>query len=212
MAAGIVTAVSNVCAGGNHASITVTAPNGQSVTVPRTVLDDGPLSSAEWEAFVAYSVRALRFQKGVTLSDFLNRVCIGDEANNLKHATLFGPGAAIPRTNIGTTYTNGLPGANGERVPLDFTGATEFLIFGAASFGQTGHGIRIIRDSNGDVLFENASINATGEQELLSNGGSFATLPAAFQGLSGNIAIRIQHKAPAGNSSATLRHCKVMLR
>lgn len=222
MAAGLIQSVTNLCAGGNHAIITATAPDGTVVTLDPDVLDRGPLSVDEFKQLLSYGARLLRYTKNVSLANFGKRILVGDEANNMRTYDLLGPGAAIVRTNIGANYTNLLPGANGERVPVDFEGASEYRVMGAVSFAQAGHGFKLIRMNagatgagQGDILFEAASTTGTGEQELLSNTGNWAALPAAFLGLIGaNALIGVcgQHKGPAGSSSATFRHCKLQVR
>jgi hypothetical protein len=134
-------------------------------------------------------LRMLR-QRGVTIQEFIGRVVRGEEATNMKMYHLLGPGVAITKTNIGTNYVNISPRLNGERQLIDFTGCTQYRLVGRANFVGTGpFGLRVIRDSDSAVLFENANLSQTGERELDTD---WQSLPAAATGL---IFVRIQAKS-----------------
>lgn len=141
-----------------------------------------PLTAQELETFIRLGVRRLR-QKGVTLAQFLNRVIQGDEATNVKQYDFLGPGSTVTKTNIGTGYVNVMPGLNGERIPVDMTGATEFRIF--LNVNHVGTGVlraKVMRDGgNNLILYENTNINvAAGERELDTG---WLAIPAGFDGV-----------------------------
>jgi len=136
-----------------------------------------------------FLLRKLR-QKGITIQQFIGRVVRGEEATNMKVYQLIGNGAAITKTNIGTSYVNISPRANGERTLIDFTGCTEYRIVARANLVGTGpFGLRVVRDSDNAVLYENANIALTGERELDTD---WQPLPVQASGL---IFVRIQAKS-----------------
>jgi hypothetical protein len=137
----------------------------------------------------------------------LNRVIVGEEATNVKSYNLLGPGLAVTKTNIGTTYVNILPGTSGERSLVDFTGCTEFRLIASANLVGTGpFGLRVVRDSDDAVLYENASIALTGERELDTN---WQTLPGAA---SGNILVRVQAKSNVAADDPVFRRVTLVVR
>lgn len=137
------------------------------------------LTAEELQTLARLTVRRLRGQ-GVTLANMLNRVCVGDEATNVKLYQFFGPGAAITKTNIGTAYVNIPPGLNGERILVDLTGCTQYRVRALANLVGTGQwGMRVVRDGDNVVLYENTNIGASGEREIDTG---WQSLPAAFLG------------------------------
>lgn len=165
-----------------------------------------PLTSAERLAYFLLNVRLLR-QSGVTLGQMAGRVLRGDEATNVKSYDLIGAGAAITKTNIGTSYVNICPGANGERSLIDFTGGTEFRIVLNANLIGTGQwGARVVKDSDNTVLFEAANLGAAGERELDSG---WTAIPAGFSGLE---VVRLQGKSTTGADDPVFRRCVVLVR
>jgi hypothetical protein len=203
--AGICTA-SELCVGGGHQTITVTL-DGVPIEVSYTrIAVAEPLSAEELRGFVHLAARRLRGQ-GVALEDFLNRVLHGDEATNVKSYQLLGPGLAIAKTNIGTAYVNILPGINGERSLVDFTGCTQFRLIASANLVGSGpFGIRVVRDSDDAVLYENASIAVTGERELDTD---WQTLPQAASGLS---LVRVQAKSVTAADDPVFRRVTMLVR
>lgn len=158
------------------------------VPVHESVLSE-PLSDEEKAQLRIYLLRILR-QKGVTIQQFLNRVIRGDEATNLKTYDLIGPGAAVARANIGTAWRDISNRANGERRLVDFTGCNEFRLVAFANLVGTGpFGMRVVRDSDSAVLYENDAIAVTGERELDTN---WQPLPSAADGL---VFVRAQAKS-----------------
>ena len=169
---------------------------------------DVPLTAQEKVEYLKLSARYWR-SRGVTLPNFVNRCIVGEEATNVKQYQFFGPGAAITKTNIGTSYVNINPGLNGERIVADFTGCTEFRLILHANLVGTGQwGARVIKDSNSDVLIEAANLGAAGERELDSD---WTTLPAAFQG-QGLMYLRVQAKSTTAADDPVFRSCVVGLR
>lgn len=204
--AGICT--SNTSPGGcNHRSVTINL-DGTPHTIEVLDMDD-PLTTAEKEQFLRLALRRAK-AAGISLgASFLNRVCVGDEATNVKMYSFFGPGAAITKTNIGTSYVNIAPGANGERQAVDFTGCTQFRLIMHANLAGTGQwGARVVRDSDNEVLFESANLGAGGERELDSN---WQDIPPAFAG-SEMIYLRAQAKSTTASDDPVFRSLTIGLR
>lgn len=175
------------------------------VTLHLHASDLTPLSDEERATFYRLAVR----HKGLALNSLTARVIHGDEATNVKLYSFFGPGAAIARTNIGTTYVNICPGANGERLIADFTGCTEFrLMLHANLVGAGQFGARIVRDSDNAVLIENAALGAAGERELDTG---WVALPQGFVG-SGIVALRAQAKSTTATDDPVFRSLCLGLR
>ena len=175
------------------------------VTVSLHENDVAPLSQDELVQLYTLAVR----HRGVALASLLNRTVFGDEATNVKQYPFFGPGAAVTKTNIGTTYVNICPGANGERRLPDFTGCTEFRAVMHANLVAAGpFGLRIVRDSDNVVLYENATVALTGERELDSG---WLALPAPFAN-GGEIAIRAQAKSVTAADDPVFRSLTLGLR
>lgn len=166
-----------------------------------------PLTAEEREQFLRLAVRWTRTSKGVTLANLLNRVVAGDEATNVKYYDVIGPGSAVTKTNIGAAWVNVLPGANGQRVLLDFTGCTEFRPVLTANLVGTGpFGVRIVRDLDDAILYENAALALTGEREL---DPGWLPLPAWATGLE---LVRLQAKSVTAADDPSFRRCGVLVR
>lgn len=167
-----------------------------------------PLSSEERALFMRLALRRLR-QTGVPLSAMVRRVVQGDEATNVKIYDFFGPGAAITKPNIGTSYVNIPLGANGERIVVDLTGCTEYrLVMHANLVGSGPWGARVVRDGDTEVLFEQANLGAGGERELDTD---WQTLPAAFLG-QGLTVFRIQAKSTTPQDDPIFRGARIGVR
>ncbi len=164
-----------------------------------------PLST---EDKIALYKLALRF-KGGALSQLLNKVVFGDEATNVKVYQFLGPGAAITKTNIGSTYVNICPGLNGERIVADLTGCTEFRLILAANLVGIGNFFaRVVRDSDDVVLAESVNLGAAGEREVDSN---WQALPATFVN-AGVVFLRAQAKSATATDDPIFRSLQVVLR
>lgn len=193
----ICTNITNVCAGGNHGQVTVggvTYENPDMVTAP---------TADELATFHRVGLWKLR-QKGLTFQQFKNRVVIGEEATNVKSYTFFGPGAEIPKSNIGATPINVLPGSDGQEILIDFTGCTEFrprlnLLLGTGTWG-----FQLIR-TDGTVLYNSPNVSTVGEQVL---DPGWIALPAGFDS---EQLIRVQCGSSA-IASATIRRAAVAVR
>jgi hypothetical protein len=162
-----------------------------------------PLSAEEVEEYVRLCIR----RNGIPLDQLEGRVIRGDEATNVKQYDIIGAGSAITKTNIGTVYVDVLPGANGQRALIDFTGCLEYRIILTANLVGTGpFGVRLVRDSDNAVLYENASIALTGERELDTN---WQPLPAAASGLQ---LARLQAKSIVAADDPVFRRCIILVR
>lgn len=161
-----------------------------------------PLSSEEKEQFFRYAVR----HKGIALAALLNRVLVGDEATNVKQYDIIAAGSAVTKTNIGSTYVDVLPGLNGQRALVDFTGCTQFRVIANVNLVGTGvNTLRLVRDSDSAVLYESATLGAAGERELDSG---WLTLPAQASGLS---LVRVQAKSTVAADDPVYRRCVVLV-
>src|SRR3990167_4892391 len=101
-----------------------------------------PEENAELRRLLLKKIR----QKGITIQQFIGRVVRGEEATNMKVYQLIGNGASITKTNIGTSYVNISPRANGERTLIDFTGCAEYRIVARANLAGNGpFGLRVVR-------------------------------------------------------------------
>lgn len=166
-----------------------------------------PLTEEEKLTLRRLLLRRLRQGAGVTIPQLVGRVVRGEEATNVKVYQLIGPGAAITKTNIGTAYVNVSAGANGERTLVDFTGCTEFRALATVNLVGAGpFGIRIIRDSDSAILYENASIALTGERELDTD---WQPLPGAATGL---ILVRVQAKSVTAADDPVFRRVQLAVR
>jgi hypothetical protein len=147
--------------------------------------------------------------RGLDIFNLVNRIISGDEATNVKIYTLFGPGVAITKTNIGINYINICPGFNGERTAVDFTGCTEYrLMLHANLVGSGQFGARIVKDDDNTILHETANLGASGERELDSN---WQPLPVAFRML-GLTYLRAQAKSTTASDDPVFRSLKLGLR
>jgi len=165
-----------------------------------------PITASEWEPFIRLCLRRLK-QTGVTLAQLPGRVTYGEEATNVKSYDLIAPGAAVTKTNIGTAYSNVLPGANGQRSLVDFTGCTQFQLIASANLVGTGQwGLRVVRDSDDAVLFENANLGVAGERELDTN---WQALPVAA---SGQTLVRVQAKSQTAADDPVFRRVVLVVR
>jgi hypothetical protein len=143
-------------------------------------------------------------QKGITLPEFIGRVVRGEEATNVKSYDLIAPssGTPSPNTNIGTSYVNILPGLNGQRRVIDFTGATQFQVHLFAAMPGTGpYSVRVVRDSDNAVLFE-AQTAAAAEKEVDSG---WLSIPVASPMFSGQTPVRVQAKSATSTDDPTFR-------
>lgn len=170
-------------------------------------IDDIPWDAENRKKFLILAARRQR-ALGLVLDDAIGRVFAGDEATNVKEYVFFGPGLAITKTNIGTAYVNILPGLNGERILVDFTGCSAFRPVLTANLVGTGpFGVRIIKDSDNTVLYENANIALTGEREL--DPGWQSPIPAGFTGLE---ILRIQAKSVTAADDPIFRRATLLIR
>jgi hypothetical protein len=202
--AGIVTN-STRDSGGNCEHLSLTALlDGESISFKTGVHDSRwaiPLDDEEKVLLCRLLARWWK-GKGGNLADFVNRVLIGEEGSNVKLYSFFGPGAAITKTNIGTSYVNICSGLNGERQVIDFTGCTQFrLILHANLIGTGQWGARVVRDSDNTVLIDQPNLGAAGERELDSD---WQNLPAAFLG-QGMMFMRAQAKSTTGADDPVFR-------
>lgn len=168
-----------------------------------------PLTVEEARLFLRLALRRVR-QSGVTLAQLLNRVCVGDEATNVKVYDIIPPGSVITKTNIGAAYADVLPGSNGQRVVIDFTGCTQYrLVLSAnhvtASSGQLG--VRLLRDSDNAVLHENANVRSTSGEFEADTGWTALPAQAADQ-----ILVRLQAKSTVAADDPVFRRCQVLVR
>lgn len=178
--------------------------------VPYTIeRDPTALSTEERQRLLELAARYWEFTKGVAPATFLHRVLFGEEATNVKIYTFFGPGAAIVKTNIGTSYVDICPGQNGERVVVDLTGCTEYrLMLSANLIGTGAWGARVIRDSDSEVLHDAPTLGAAGEREADTD---WQPLPAAFLGL-GLVYLRAQAKSQTAGDDPVFRRLQLGLR
>lgn len=194
----ICTNTTNVCSSG-HRHLTIA---GRTIAVHDSEL--GALVGAELDELLILAVR----HKGIDFAQLLNRVVLGDEATNVKIYTFFGPGAAITKTNIGTTYVNICAGANGEPVVADFTGCTEYRLRLYANLVGIGQwGARVLRPGS-DVLHDAPNLGAAGERALDTN---WQPLPAAFLG-QGLLELVAQGKSQTAADDPVYRFLAVGLR
>lgn len=193
-------------AGCDHRLVTV-ALDGESFDLHtmEAEIDAMPWTEAEKRQFILLGLKRLR-TLGMTLDAAVGRVTNGEEATNVKAYALLGPGSSITKTNIGTAYVNVLPGPVGQRIIADFTGCTEFLIVVDANFTLTGaFGVRVIRDSDSAVLYENAAITA-GDKQV-----NTGWLPIP-QGVNAQEVIRLQAKSTTAADDPVFRSAILYLR
>jgi hypothetical protein len=163
------------------------------------------LSAEELELFRKLAVR----YSGLNLSTLANKVIHGSDATNVKIYQLFGPGAVITKTNIGTSYVNILAGANGEPTPLDFTGCTEFrIILHANLVGSGAFRAKLVNSADAAILYENTNLGAAGERELDTG---WQALPAAFVN-AGLLFVKGQANSATAADDPAFRSLRVGLR
>jgi hypothetical protein len=208
--AGICTASTRLNgAGCDHRTVTVSL-DGESFefATGEHLLDAMAWTADEKRQFILLGLKRLR-TLGLTLDAAVNRVTNGDEATTVKMYDFFGPGAAITKSNIGTSYVNICTGASGERIVADFTGCTEFRVMLNANLVGTGQwGARIVRDSDSEVLIDAPNLGAAGEREL---DPGWTALPAAFLG-QGLTYLRVQGKSQTAADDPVWRRCTLGLR
>jgi hypothetical protein len=191
-----------------HLTLTVSL-DGESITVKSGIHDPqwaAALTADEKQTLLKLLCRWWK-GKGANLANFIGRVLAGEEGSNVKQYDFLGPGNTVTKTNIGTSYVNLLPGLNGERILVDFSGCTEFRVVLTANLVGTGpFGARIIRDGDSTVLYENASINVTGERELDTG---WVAIP---QGFSGPEVLRAQVKSTVGADDPIFRRMGLLTR
>lgn len=199
--------VSNSPTGCGHRVLTIVRDDATTRQVHLHDSDvEGIFTDADEVQFITLAAKRLAAQ-GITLATLVGRVLIGSEATNVRSYDFFGPGAAITKTNIGTSYVNVPPGLNGERILVDLTGATEFRIVVAANLVGTGpFGMRVVRDADSAVLFENASIALTGERELDTN---WQPIPLAAGALE---VLRFQAKSSTAQDDPVFRRATILIR
>lgn len=197
--AGICTASTRDSGGScEHLTLTVSL-DGDSFTFKAGHHDPAPLTSDEKLDLLRKLARWHK-SKGADLAAFLGRVLLGEEATNVQQQDLLT--RDVTKTNIGTAYVNVPPGANGERVLIDFTGCTQYRLRLWANFAGTGPWqVRIVRDSDNAVLYESPSLTQSGERELDSG---WQNLPAAA---SGAIEVRLQAKSTTAADDPIFHRC-----
>lgn len=201
----IIVTTSNPCSNGDHRDVTATV-DGVSVTerLHNDELNE-PMTADERRAFLLGACKVLR-RSGTPIHEFSGRIVKGDDSS-VRIYDLIAPGSAITKTNIGTAYSNILPGANGVRVLVDFTGMTQFRIVLSANLVGTGQwGARLVRDSDDAVLFEAANLGVAGERELDTD---WQALPAQASGLT---LVRIQGKSQTAQDDPIFRRCSLFVR
>ena len=192
--------------GCGHYVVTARRDDGTTLVVPIHETEAAePLTQVEEVQLVQLTVRRLR-ASGVLLAAQAGRVLLGSEATNVRSYDFLGPGAAITKTNIGTAYVNICPGLNGERLLVDLTGASEFRIVVTATLTGTGpFGLRCVRDSDDAVVFENAAIALTGNQELDTG---WQPIPIAVGTL---VLLRLQAKSVVGTDDPVFRRATILI-
>jgi hypothetical protein len=173
---------------------------------------EGPLDALPWDAdakrqFVLLALRRLR-ALGLSLDAAVGRICCGEEATNVKQYLLLAKD--VTKTNIGTSYVNVPVGANGERTLVEFTGCAEFRLVANVNMVGVGLlGIRVIRDGDSAVLYENAAIagtNSAGEKELDTG---WLAVP---QGVNSLEVLRVQMKSQTGADDPVARRVVLLVR
>lgn len=171
-------------------------------TVLQADLDQYQFDAARFRRDLIYVLNKV---SNVPLSQFAGRVCIGEEATNVKQYIIIGKD--VTKTNIGTAYVNVPVGASGERSLVEFTGCTQFRVVIHANLVGTGpFGFRLIRDGDSAVLYENASVALTGERELDTD---WQPLPAAASGLT---LVRLQAKSIVAADDPVVRRCLMLVK
>lgn len=202
----IIVTTSNPCSNGEHMDVTATVDG---VAIAERLHDtdlDVDITDADRRSFFLVACKLVRKSGAPTLQQMSGRVLRGEETN-VKQYDIIAAGAAITKTNIGTAYTNILPGANGQRALVDFTGCTQYRIIANVNLVGTGQwGMRLVRDSDDAVLFEAANLGAAGERELDTD---WQTLPGAASGLA---LVRLQGKSQTAADDPVFRRCILVVR
>lgn len=195
-----------VGAGCGHRDIVVSLDGQQfSFHTSEPDIDSQPWTDDEKRQFIRMGLKRLR-TLGLSLDAAVGRVTNGEEATNVKQYGLVTKD--VTKTNIGTSYVNVPPGANGERTLVEFTGCTEFRIIVHGVLNGVGpHQMRIVRDSDSAVLYESASITAQAGEREFDTG--ILALPAAASGL---IYVRFQAKSATSTDDPIYRRCVLMVR
>lgn len=203
--ADICTAADDPCASGGHRTVTIPILGVPVTWRPCESELAAPFTDEERQLFASFLARA-RFQSGVPLAQFAGRVMRGDEATNVKVYTLFGPGVAVVKSSIGTSYSNILTEANGAPILVDFSGCTKMYpqLYGLLpGTGAQSYGIRIVRHSDDQVLYEAPSVGAQNNAERELDQG-WVDLPA-WAINAGEVFIRIQARGSVASLSPTFR-------
>ena len=189
--------------GGCKHSQAVISLLGQSYTIQisEAELDDLPI---DYELLCRQLIKIMR-DKGVSLDALAGRVCLGEEATNVKVYSIISKD--VTRTNVGTAYRDVPNGASGERKFIDLTGCTEFRPRLWANLVGTGpFQFRIIRDGDSAVFYESPSITQTGEREL---DPGWAAIPVEFDG---ETLVRLQIKSAVAADDPVVRGCDLGVR
>lgn len=167
----------------------------------------GAFTAADEALMIALCAKRVRSVSGLTMAQLAGRVLIGSEATNVRTYDFLGPGATVTRTNIGTAYVNVCSGLNGERILVDLTGASQFRIIATANFVGVGpFGMRVVRDSDNAVVYENANLVQTGERELDTD---WQTIPIA---VGSAILLRLQAKSVTAADDPIFRRVCILIR
>ena len=170
-------------------------------------VDEMAWGDDEKKRFILLGIKYLR-EAGMTLDNAIGRVTNGIEGNNVKIYPIITKD--ITKNNVGTSYVNVAVGASGERKLANFHGHTQFRIRIWANLVGTGpFGFRIIRDSDSEVLFENANIALTGERELDTD---WQAIPEAFQNQPDGTLLRLQIKSTTAADDPQVRGCDLGVR
>ena len=191
--------------GCDHRDVTVVV-DGKSIVldIGEAELDAMLWGDNEKRQFTLWGLRRLR-AAGLSLDNVVGRVITGEEGSNVKSFTLLAKD--VTRSNIGTAYVNVPPGLNGERSLVDFTGCTQFrVLINLNAIGTGPWGVRVIRDRDSAVLFENAVITGAGEKELDSD---WQPLPPIADGL---MLLRLQARSNTAVDDPVLRRCILFVR
>lgn len=206
--AGVVTgSVRRGGAGCDHRTITVNQDGKtHEFDVGEADLDAIPWGPDQERQYALWGLRRLRAQSSIALDNIVGRTVTGEEASNVRQYDFLGPGLAITKTNIGTSYVNVLPNTNGQRIFVDCTGCTQFRVIVNANFVLTGQfGVRIVRQSDNTVFCELATITA-GEKEVDTD---WQPMLGAFTGLE---LLALQAKSITASDDPIFRRTGLLVR
>lgn len=195
-------------AGCDHRTVTVSL-DGESFTFDtgESELDASLWTADQKREFIRLGIRRLR-HLGLSLDNIVGLVTNGEEGNNLKIYPIITKD--ITKTNVGTTYVNVAAGANGERKFANFHGCTQFRVRVWANLvGSGAFGLRLIRDGDNEVLYENSNIALTGERELDTD---WQSIPAVFQNAPDGVLLRLQIKSATAGDDPIVRGCDLGVR